>query len=96
MTTAEQTTKVVTTYRVAVTAKYLAPTNYRPTRIKVQRADGGNTKDTTLIVGWDYSISHSDNYMNAIAKYLTQMGWQGTWSVGSTETGAVAVCIEAQ
>lgn len=94
--TTQDTVKVSTTYRVAVQAKYLAPTNNRGTRIKVFRADGGNTKDTTLTVGWDYSVSHSDNYMNAIAQYLDQMDWHGEWSVGTTETGAIAVCVKAQ
>jgi len=79
------------TYRVGLFAKYLGPTDHRGSRIVVSRADGGRDP-MRLVVGWDYSMNLADNYARAFSEYLARQNWGGSWVIGSTTNGYVAVC----
>lgn len=88
-----QEATVTQSYSVSIVTKYIGATNNRGSRIRVQRGDGGNTEETRKTYTWDYALDPSENHAQAIQKYLTHMGWGGTWVTGSTETGYVAVQV---
>lgn len=83
------------TGRVAVRAKYLGPTNYRGSRIKVTRMDA-TPGDKSLTVGWDHALNIGENYAAAIRAYLEMMGWEGTWAMGGGTDGYVAVMVSRE
>lgn len=86
-----QVCTVTQSYKVSIGAKYLPVTNHRGSRIVVRRLDGGRD-EMQLTVGWDYSLGISDNYAQAINAYLVRQNWGGSWVIGSTDNGYVAVC----
>jgi len=69
--------------RVAVIATFSGDTR----NITVRRADGGGKR---LTVGWNDALGSQENYAHAVRLYLVEMEWGGAWSVGATNTGAVA------
>ena len=81
------TVTVTESGRVAVISKWNGPTNHRPSRITVRRADGGGK---SLTVCWDYALGSIENHAEAIKAYLEMMNWGGNYTVGSTKHGAVA------
>lgn len=81
--------------RVAVRAKYLGPTNYRGSRVKVQRMDH-RAGDKSLTIGWDHALNSDGNYAAAIRAYLEMMGWEGTWVVGGGRDESVAVMVSRE
>jgi len=83
------------TYRVSLAAKYLPPTNHRGSRIAVCRADGGRDP-MRLVVSWDYALDVANNYAQAFAQYNARQNWGGSWVIGSTDGGYVAVCDDPQ
>ena len=83
------------TYRVSLVAKYLPPTNWRGSRVAVCRADGGRDP-LRLVVSWDYSLGNGENYAAAFSQYIARQNWGGSWIMGSTERGYVAVCEDPQ
>lgn len=80
--------------RVAVRARYLGPTNYRGSRIKVTRMDA-RAGDKSLTVPWDHALNISENYAAAIRAYLDMMGWDGTWAMGGGDD-YVAVMVSRE
>jgi hypothetical protein len=87
------TAEVVESYRVTIRCKYLAPTNYRGSRIAVSRWDSptwGKDPHRT-IVGWDYALSVGENYAEAVREYVARAEWAGPWITSTTPEGAVAV-----
>jgi len=83
------------TFRVSLAAKYLPPTNHRGSRIAVCRADGGRDP-LRLVVSWDYALDVANNYAQAFAQYVARQNWGGSWVIGSTNSGYVAVCDDPQ
>ncbi len=83
--------QVLQTHRASLVGKYLPPTNQRGSRIVVSRADGGRDP-MRLVVSWDYELNLPDNYVKAFNEYLARQGWGGSWVIGSTTNGYVAVC----
>lgn len=81
--------------RVAVRARYLGPTNYRGSRIKVTRMDA-RTGDKSLTVPWDDALGLAENYAAAIRAYLDMMGWEGTWAMGGGTDEIVAVMVSRE
>ena len=79
------------TYRVSLVAKYLPTTNHRGSRIAVCRADGGRDP-LRLVVSWDHSLNLDENYAQAFRQYVARQNWGGSWVIGSTSVGYVAVC----
>ena len=79
------------TYRVSLVAKYLPTTNHRGSRIAVCRADGGRDP-LRLVVSWDHSLNIGENYAQAFGQYVDRQNWGGSWVIGSTTHGYVAVC----
>ena len=82
-------------HRAAVRARFLGPTNYRGSRIKVTRMDA-RTGDKTMFVPWDHALNIGENYAAAIRAYLDMMGWEGTWVVGGGTDGYVAVMVSRE
>ncbi len=87
--------QVLQTHRVSLVGKYLPPTNHRGSRIVVSRADGGRDPMRT-VVSWDYDLGLSDNYARAFNEYLARQNWGGSWTIGSTTGGYVAVCDDPE
>ena len=83
------------TYRVSLVANYLPVTNHRGSRIVVSRADGGRDP-LRLVVSWDYSLDVGDNYAAAFNQYLARQNWGGSWTIGASIDGYVAVCDDPQ
>ena len=94
-TTVAAVTSVKHSHRIALVAKYLGPTNYRGSRIRVKRADH-KAGDPTLTVEWDPALNSEDNYEAAVAAFVKSQldlgrAWDGRWVLGATDTGVVAV-----
>jgi len=83
------------THRVSLVARFLPVTNYRGSRIVVSRADGGRDP-MRLVVSWDHSLNIDENYAQAFRQYLARQNWGGSWVIGSTTNGYVAVCDDPQ
>jgi hypothetical protein len=83
------------TYRVSLSAKYLPATNHRSSRIAVRRAEIGRDP-MRLVVSWDHSLDVGDNYAAAFNQYLTRQNWGGSWTIGASVGGYVAVCDDPQ
>jgi hypothetical protein len=81
--------------RVAIRCRYYGPTNSgRGSVIRVARMDCARVADPNRItVSWDYGVNPSENYRRAVAEYVRRAGWYGSWSVGGTTDGAVAVFV---
>jgi hypothetical protein len=87
--------RVRLTHRVSLRAKYLPVTNCRGSRISVSRADGGRDP-MRLVVSWDHSLNIDENYAQAFREYVARQNWGGSWVIGSTTDGYVAVCDDPQ
>jgi hypothetical protein len=81
------------THRVSLRGNYSAP-NGRG-RITVSRADGGRDP-MRLVVSWNHALDVADNYAQAFNQYLARQNWGGSWVIGSTTHGYVAVCDDPQ
>lgn len=82
--------------RVSIELKYLSPTDSRGSRVKATaRNSFGGRRGTSVTVGWDYGTDYTGNYQRAVSALIEKLGdsWHGTWAIGHTETGAVAVLI---
>jgi hypothetical protein len=86
-TTIQQAT-VGKSYRVAIQTKYLSPTNYRGSRLKVWHGDS-----KALTLSWDYSLDTADNHAEAVQAYLAHMGWDGQWIIGALPNGTGYVAV---
>lgn len=80
---------------VAITVRYLGPTNATGARFRVFRSDGTYNEDPDrLTVDYDYGLSQSDRAADCVRRYLEQKGdgWQGTWTVaGANDAEYIAV-----
>ena len=83
--------RVIETHRVSLRANYSAPDGGG--RITVSRAGGGGQR---LTVGWDHSLDTGKNYAAAFNEFISRMNWGGSWVIGCTKTGYVAVCVDPQ
>ncbi len=81
------------TYRVSLRANYSAPDGGG--RITVSRADGGRDP-MRLTVRYNDALDVADNYAAAFNQYLGRQNWGGSWVIGSTSGGYVAVCDDPQ
>jgi hypothetical protein len=80
--------------RVAIRCQYYGPTDHRNARVVVARMDCERSADPNRItVTWDHGVNPSENYRVAVAEYVRRAGWYGSWSVGGTIDGAVAVFV---
>lgn len=82
-------------WRCVIRCKYLGPTNYKGTRVKVSRWDGSawGADPNRMTVAWDHALSAIGNYAAAVDLYLERAGWDGDWTVASCDGGAVAVYV---
>lgn len=74
----------------AIVTRWLAPTNYRPSRIKASAAAG------SLTVPWDHSIGVDGNHLAAARALAERQGWAGRWIGGGMPSGDgdVFVCVD--
>jgi hypothetical protein len=79
--------RVRQTHRVSLRANYSAPDGGG--RITVSRAEGGGQR---LTVNWNHSLDVGENYALAFNEFIRRMNWGGSWVIGSTNRGYVAVC----
>ena len=89
------TGKAVESGRAVIRCRYYGPTNTRGSRIRVQRFDPptAGSDPNRVSVGWDYALSLTENYVQAVQAYLDRAGWAGTWVVSTCDSGAVAVYV---
>lgn len=79
----------------AITTRFLSPTNFRGSRVKVQ-CDAGS-----LVVAWDYSKGPDDNHDAACAELVKRLGWDtyGAWIGGTLapceKSARCYVCVTA-
>ena len=66
-----------------ITAKYIGPTNTKPSRISV--TDG----DTQRIHSINQSVSFECNCMTYVALFCAELNWHGTLQGGHTKDGMV-------
>lgn len=62
----------------AIVTKYLAPTDFRGTRVKATCSAGH------VIIDWDYGISAEDNHELAANALMFRFGWIGNKLIGGT------------
>lgn len=78
---------------VAITTKYMGPTNTRGSRIKAQRADGG----ASVTVSYDYALNTQDNHAAAVQALVDKLDWTDVnWVLGATDKGYVAVALRPE
>lgn len=62
--------KVYTTHRVAITTRYMGPTNYRGARIKAKAPDG-----QSVTIDYDHSECGQCLHARAALKLVEKMEW---------------------
>lgn len=68
----------------AIKTKWLAPTNYRGSRI-VASAEAGK-----VTVQWDYSLNVDENHRAAAGALATKLQWAGDWMGAATPNSGYA------
>ena len=76
---------------VAISTKYLGPTNHRGSRVAVTSGNGHR-----LVVPWDYTLGSPENHLAAAKVMAEKMGWDGEWVGGGTDNGYVFVHLPAE
>ena len=89
--------QVQESHRVTIRCKYLPVTNCRGSRISVSRYESSvhGRDPQRLVVSWDYALDPTENYTEAVRKYLASAQWGGQWVTSTVTDGAVAVCVDA-
>lgn len=74
----------------AITTKYLPPTNFKGSRVKVE------CDAKTIIVPWDDVLNPQQNHAAAARQLAKMLGWHGHWFGGSPKgsTGYCFVCAD--
>lgn len=62
----------------AIVTKYLAPANFKGTRVKATCASG------YLIVEWEYEMDVEANHQRAADQLVARFGWDGNKLIGGT------------
>lgn len=85
---------IVDIFRVSMAVRYMAPTDRRGARVKVTARNAWDgRRGHSLTLGWDNGLNREENFQRAVKELATRQGWHGTWALGGTETGAVAVMV---
>lgn len=74
--------------RQAITTKYHGPTDHRGSRVTA-KCDAGR-----ITVPWDHSLDSTENHAAAVRALIHKLGWNGTFYLGGTSDGYVAVWAE--
>lgn len=74
--------------RMAITTKYLGPTNFRPSRIAAKCEAG------RIVVVWDGALGIADNHAAAVRALAVKLGWGGTWRLGSIASGSYVAVMD--
>jgi hypothetical protein len=70
----------------AITTKYLAPTNFKGSRIKAE-CEAGN-----IVIAYNNSLSEEWAHREAFVALVKKLGWdKSTWHIGSLKNGYVFV-----
>jgi hypothetical protein len=70
-----------------IRVKYRKPNKALPARLNA------SCPEDSIVIQFDYSISVSDNYINACKKLLNQIGWGGDF-VGCEVQDSVCIFME--
>ena len=73
-------------FRVAITTRYMGPTNFKGSRIVVTSGNGHR-----MIVSWDHALDVGENHAAAAKALADKMEWGGEWVGGGTKDGYVFV-----
>jgi len=74
----------------SISTEYRGATDSLPSRI-IARTSGGARKT----VNWNHAIGTDENHMAAARTIAEIIGWNGTFVMGATPTGAVFVLAES-
>lgn len=69
-------------HKVAITTKYLGPTDFKGSRIK---ADAGDKR--TITIPYPYELNQFEAHEKAALALLDKMGWQGELLGGALTSG---------
>jgi hypothetical protein len=72
--------------RQSIETKYLGPTNSRGSRVKAAASGGAS-----ITLPWAYDVGSEQNHKRAAEALCRKLGWNGTYSGGSTKGGYVFV-----
>lgn len=86
---------VTESHRTAIRTKFLGPTDYRGSRVRVWRADSSYSDDPhAMTISWEHALNPGENHTEAVRRYVAAADWNwpgGHWVVGGTDVGHVAV-----
>ena len=85
------TTNFRLSHRVAISTKFLGPTNSRGSRV-VAFTD----THLRLTVDWDHTLDIDENHARAAKALADKMEWAGEWVGGGTECGQVFVNVKPE
>ena len=71
----------------SISTKYLAPTNYNPSRVKATHT--GNF--TSVTISYDDSMSANANHTRVAFMLAEKLNWEGDYIGGNTKDGMVFV-----
>lgn len=79
-----------------IITKYLAPTNYKGSRIKaMQSARGFNgERPKSITRSRDYALNDDENHSVVAKEFADKMGWKGNW-IGGSNSGGGYVFVNA-
>lgn len=66
----------------AIQTKYLCPTNFRGSRIKVTCAAKSATID------WRHDLNSEENHINAAKELIAKLSWKGNIASGQLKDGS--------
>lgn len=66
----------------AIQTKYLGPTNFRGSRIKVTCAA------RSITVDWNHSLNSEENHINAAKDLIAKLNWKGNIATGQLKDGS--------
>jgi hypothetical protein len=80
---------------IAITTKYLGPTNVKGSRIKAI-ADGGFAEGPhTITIGYDHSLNTEQAHLKAAVALKSKMNWKGKLIGGGIKMGYAFVFIDS-
>jgi len=69
---------------MAITTKFIPPTNHRPSRVKATAEAG------SITVSWDYALNVTDNHKAAAVALADRYGWPTDMIGGGMPGGGYA------
>jgi hypothetical protein len=81
---------------LAITTRFLGPTNYRGARIKATIPDyarGDTRKRPSVTLGWDHALTAEGNHAAAARALALKLGWTGDYHLGDNGESYIFVRV---